>query len=296
MEKEFRRLLSILIEDTPEEIRSAKKEIEKLWHKNTKVFQKSAPLVFKYLPKFDQIKKVENQTALASGLSLFFLALGDEYFDKLVDFTLKVLQHPNGSVREAIRHSADWLFVSLTARAEPFVFPKGKKLTKEQKAIQSEAQLQYINLVREVEILIDKYDEGTGKVRYIDEMKPSVNKSLQLFWSRLTECPVYRRILEHVRPLSYEIARKRKEIENELSDMLKQTQSDYDLEDIKEIIYNENGSDSLTAIIAMFDTGQGISELKNILETVNDAWNYFPHKSLNGLSPAEKIEQYNKTN
>jgi len=42
----------------------------------------------------------------------------------------------------------------------------------------------------------------------------------------------------------------------------------------------------------MFDNGQGMPELSNILETLNDAWNYFPHKILGGLSPAEKLLEY----
>lgn len=46
-----------------------------------------------------------------------------------------------------------------------------------------------------------------------------------------------------------QIIRRRKEIEKELLEMLKETKSDFGLEDIKEIIYNENGQDSLTDII-----------------------------------------------
>lgn len=82
---------------------------------------------------------------------------------------------------------------------------------------------------------------------------------------------------------------KRKEIESELLVMLKETGSDFSLDDIKDVIYNEDGQDCLTDIIAMFDNGLGVTELENVLELVNDAWNYFPHKSLDGLCPTEKI-------
>ena len=92
-----------------------------------------------------------------------------------------------------------------------------------------------------------------------------------------------------------QILARRKEIEKELLEMLKETESDFGLDNIKEIIYNEDGQDSLTDIIAMFDTGQGAAELQNVLELVNDAWNYFPHKIIGGLSPAEKLlEHHNK--
>lgn len=292
MEVELRKLLDILITGNPEQVRNAKREIEKLCNKDREAFHKSTHLVFGYLPKFDQIEKVENQAAFASGLSLFFLYLGDKYFNELTDFTLKVLQHPSGTVREAIRKSADWLYVSLTSRANPFVYPKGKKLTDEQKKMQKEAEYQYINLVHKLELLIDQYDDGAERVEYIQDMKPSVNKSLQLFWSRLTQSRSYRRILEKVRPQPTEIALRRKDIESELKDILKVARSDFNLEDIKDIIFNENSHDCLTDIIAMFDTGQGGTEIQDILETVNDAWNYFPHKILDGLSPAEKVLEY----
>lgn len=91
-----------------------------------------------------------------------------------------------------------------------------------------------------------------------------------------------------------QILKRREEIEKELLGMLKEIKSDFGLDNIKEIIYNEDGQDSLTDIIAMFDTGQGAAELQNVLELVNDAWNYFPHKIIGGLSPAEKLLEYHK--
>lgn len=93
-----------------------------------------------------------------------------------------------------------------------------------------------------------------------------------------------------------QILQRRKEIEQELADMLQETGSEFGLEDIKEIIYNEDGQDAMTDIISMFDTGQGAVELQNIIETINDAWNYFPHKIISGLSPAERILEYNNRN
>ena len=294
-ELELIKLLDILISGNPEQVRGAKKDIEKLCHKGGKTFHRNTHIVFEYLPKFDQIEKVENQASFASGLSLFFLYLGDKYFNELANFTLKVLQHPNGTVREAIRKSADWLFISLTSRAHPFVYPKDKKLTKEQKDMQKDAEYQYIDFVHKIELLIDQYDDGTERVEYVQDMKPSVNKSLQLLWSRLTESRSYQRILEKVRPQPAEVAFRRREIKSELKNLLKAARSDFNLEDIKDIIFNENSHDCLTDIIAMFDTGHVGIEMQDILETVNEAWNYFPHKILNGLSPAEKVLEYQQT-
>ena len=79
----------------------------------------------------------------------------------------------------------------------------------------------------------------------------------------------------------------RKEIEKELIDLIKEHKSPFSLKDIKEIIYNEEDSDDLMKVVRIFDRGGDASELDNILELATDAWNYFPHKALNGLSPTE---------
>ncbi len=92
-----------------------------------------------------------------------------------------------------------------------------------------------------------------------------------------------------------EIIIRRKEIEQELSKYLKKTRSNSSLDDIKKIIYNEEGQDDLTDIVMMFDVGQGASEMNTILETINDAWNYFPHKIINGLSPVEMLLRHRES-
>lgn len=89
-----------------------------------------------------------------------------------------------------------------------------------------------------------------------------------------------------------QIFERRKEIEKELLDMLKETKSDFGLDDIKDAIYNEEETDDMMKVVAMFDRGGDASELSNILELVSDAWNYFPHKVIGGLSPAEKLLKY----
>lgn len=83
-----------------------------------------------------------------------------------------------------------------------------------------------------------------------------------------------------------EIIEKRKEIERGLGDFLKETGSDFTLEDIRETIYGEEETDDFTDLIAMFDMGQGAEKLQTITELLSDAWNYFPHKILGGKSPA----------
>lgn len=93
-----------------------------------------------------------------------------------------------------------------------------------------------------------------------------------------------------------QIIKRRQEIERDIIDMLSRAESDFTLNDVKEVIYNEEDQDDLTKAISMFDTGKIPDELENILELTNDAWNYFPHKILRGLSPAEKLLEYQNKN
>ena len=93
-----------------------------------------------------------------------------------------------------------------------------------------------------------------------------------------------------------QILERRKEIEQEIVDMLKETESDFTLDHVRDVIYHEKDNDDMMKVVAMFDRGGDASELSNVLELVTDAWNYFPHKALNGISPAEKLlEHHNKT-
>lgn len=89
-----------------------------------------------------------------------------------------------------------------------------------------------------------------------------------------------------------QILLRRKEIEKELEELLKETESEFTLADIQRIIYEEEGADDLTQIVRMFDDGErDMVEMADILDLINDAWNYFPHGILGGLSPAEKLQK-----
>ncbi len=87
------------------------------------------------------------------------------------------------------------------------------------------------------------------------------------------------------------IDRTKFEIEQELKAELNKIESDFTLDNIKEIIYHEEDQDDLMKAFSVFDQGQDFSELQNLLELVNDAWNYFPHKKLNNKCPAEKFKE-----
>ena len=93
-----------------------------------------------------------------------------------------------------------------------------------------------------------------------------------------------------------QILERRKEIEQELTDMLKETESDFTLDHVRDAIFHEEDNDDMMKVVAMFDRGGDATELENVLELVTDAWNYFPHEILGGISPAEKfLEYHNKS-
>ena len=89
-----------------------------------------------------------------------------------------------------------------------------------------------------------------------------------------------------------QILERRKEIEQELTDMLKETESNFTLGHVRDAIFHEEDNDDMMKVVAMFDRGRNASELSNVLELVTDAWNYFPHEILGGISPAEKLLEY----
>ncbi|OGD57041.1 hypothetical protein A2V71_00305 [Candidatus Berkelbacteria bacterium RBG_13_40_8] len=88
------------------------------------------------------------------------------------------------------------------------------------------------------------------------------------------------------KPTKEEISKERKEIEKCIVGLLKRTKSDFSLEDVKDVIYNEKEQEDMMHIMAMLDRGRP-DELPEVLELVTDAWNYFPHKTLGGKCPME---------
>ncbi|MCX6716925.1 MAG: hypothetical protein NTV72_03300 [Candidatus Taylorbacteria bacterium] len=285
----FDNLFRILSTGTPAEIKEAKKLIGKKWKTDHKEFGNAFELINKVIETFDLIKSPVNKSAVITGMTMFYLSLADKHFDALKSFIVKNLQNPDGRVRESARKTGNWLYISLTERTDPFIYPKGKELTEKQIVERRIARQQYINFVKELEILIDKYDDDAeADLEYIDEMKPSVYKSIQQMWVSLTSSRAYREIIEKITPVTLEVFDKRKVIERDLARIIKDCKIDKytDVNDIKQMIFEEDNVKDLSNIIRMFDNGN-TSNLNNVLEIISDAWNYFPHMSINGKCPFE---------
>lgn len=66
--------------------------------------------------------------------------------------------------------------------------------------------------------------------------------------------------------------------------------------DIKDIIWNaqkNSGSMSLFSMLAPFAKDQ--ETIQEIMQSANEAWNYFPHRILGGKSPADLVKEYQET-
>lgn len=185
---------------------------------------------------------------------------------------------------------------------------KGKDLSPNLKELVLKNRMRFGRFVMEVEGLIDQYHESRFKrYKYVSSLPTGVYKSLsklitevllrtefyeKLYQDFLNELRAKRKKMELPKFTLVEIFEKRNQMEKDLANLIKKTGNSVKIEDIKDIIYNETGQESIRKIIDNFDNGHNIEDLNKILNIISSAWNYWPHKSLNGLSPAEKSLEF----
>lgn len=90
-----------------------------------------------------------------------------------------------------------------------------------------------------------------------------------------------------------EIIKRREEIKDKLSEFIKENNLGFSFADIEKMIFEESGQKDLQKIFSLFFEdmpSRDANEINRLLELVNDAWNYFPHKSLEGMCPKEKAQ------
>jgi hypothetical protein len=316
----MKELIEIIKTGSKEQVVDAQKKIEKFWQGILRPLsdeqKKYYEIFLDEINYFDEIKDASHQVYLINTLKWPFLVLGDKHFKFFADFIIKAIQNPSGKIRQSILHAVDWLTIGVDI--EPPTWSDGK-LTAEEISLMHKNKRIYFELVQEVEQLLKKYEEPRfNKFTYIHKMPSSVYKSLQyLITERLLRTEKYERMYQDflcdqhvlspdIEPQSeviteaekiisrQQILEKREEIEEDLNQLLKETHSDFSIRDIKDIIYEEEDHYDLMKIVAMFDRGGDALELENILELAGDAWNYFPHKLLGGISPAEKALEHKK--
>ena len=305
-------LIQIVIGGNREDVRAAQKRIEKYWeqrirsHRTFKA-KKDYAIFLEQIGNFENIKSLDNQVAFIGILKWPFLSIGETNFEFFAQFILKAIQHPSGKIRQAILNAVDWLTISCHLEPEDFY---DRRIGKAELETMQRNKNIYFETVKKVEDLLDKYYKPRfGRYKYIDRMPPSIYKSLQyLLVVKLLRTEKYEHSYEQFLHERYglmpkytgaqfsdttedasdeELDRIRNGIEIELTQLLRESKSDFELEDIKEIIYKENDKDDFMKIVSMFDQGQSPGELQRVLEAISDAWNFFPHANLGGQSPVE---------
>lgn len=302
----MKELIYIIKTGTKQEAKEAIKKIDAWWdgigREKREAEKKKLEVFIDEMQNLDEVANEENKIYFIDSLRTPVWVLGDKYFKDFCDFILKYIEHPYGNMRRAILRLASWFSMigldCIDGRAH-----FGKKPDKDEMELMKTNKELYFNLVKDVDNLMEKHREPKfEKYKYIDDLPASVYKSLEyLVSNELLRVPKYEILYAeflnkqkgYEAPL--EILQRRKEIEKELTKLLEEVGGNFDLDDIKEIIFNEEESGDMQDIIRIFDDGD-LSNLENVLELTTDAWNYFPHKILNGLSPAEQIWAYKNRN
>jgi hypothetical protein len=86
--------------------------------------------------------------------------------------------------------------------------------------------------------------------------------------------------------------KKKKEAERSLENLLRATASDLSLADVLRMIFEEKSVHDFTKLTMIFREKVAAADREEMVKIINDAWNYFPHRALRGLAPAEKIKGY----
>lgn len=224
---------------------------------------------------------------------IYFLHNHKKEPDFLFPWILKLLQHSNGNIRYAAVRMIDHETGSLTFHVR---FPRERRLVGELNPEHADKIL--FSLYKSLNDLSSAlWKPSYKKYKYIDSLPSSPYKSIQMALADLEyDCGdeyinhlngIERAFLGIESQSAQLILMRRKEIEESIEHKLKEIHSDFTLQDVKDTIHKEQGSRDLPNIISMFDTGKDGTDLNEILQIINDAWNYFPHKSLGGVSPKD---------
>ncbi len=88
----------------------------------------------------------------------------------------------------------------------------------------------------------------------------------------------------------------RNNIEFQINEIIDSYKIDATFEKIREKVFNENNQKDFNDLSRLFvEKIANLDEINAVLQVVNAAWNYFPHRSLNGFCPMEKIIESPKT-
>ena len=315
MKTHIKNLIQIIKTGAPAEVKVAQKQVEKFWHDYYIPHREKGSLAFgaflEELKNFDQIKDVDHQAYFIYTLKWpLWGGVGEEYFEEWAAFLLANIQNPSGKIRQAVINAAEYLIHDLrlnVKRDSEIVRSKGLKHAELEKIVKNNIQY-FGNFVMDVEDLADKYYEPKfRRYKYVSSLPTGVYKSLNIlianvlfrsdyyksiYQDYLNGLRAERKGFEPPKLTNTEILERRCDMESNMAELVKRTNSVLTMEEIKDMIYNEDGQDCMRKLMANFMKNQDIAQLNKDWQIVSSAWNYWPHKKLNGLSPAEKSLEY----
>jgi len=309
MKNYIKNLIHTIQTASPAEVKIAQKQVEKFWHEFYIPHRAEGRAAFgaflEELDTFIQIKDVAHQCYFLHTLKWPLMSTGEENFEAWADFLLPNIDHPAGHIRQATIHAIEYLVTDLRmdlkfdrTRVDNENLEKAEYI----KIVQKN-RARFGNFVMEIEALIDHYYQPKFKKhKYVSSLPPGPYKSLQML---ITEIllrsdyyeKLYQDFLNELRERRHrpttppDIITKREQIEKQLAAELRNLKSDFNVEDIKKIIFNEHGRDDLGRLMRLFDRGQDIDEMNRLLQIAMDEWNHFPHQRLDGASPTEKYQE-----
>ena len=319
MKTHLKTLIQTIINGTPAEVKVAQKQVEKFWRNFYIPNRKEGSLAFsaflEEMRNFAQIKDADHQAYFINTLKWpLWGGVGEEHFEEWAEFFLTHIQHSSGKIRQAVIHATEYLVHDLRLdkrRDFEIVRSQGLKREEFEKIVQNNIR-RFGNFVMDIENLIDRYYKPKfRRYKYVSGLPAGVYKSLNMLITEallpgdyqksiyqdfLNDLRAKRKRLEPPKLTNTEILERRWKMEKNLAELIERTNSALTMEEIKDMIYNEDGQDCMRKIVANFDRGQSLEDLNKILRIISGAWNYFPHKALGGISPAEKLLQYQKRN
>jgi len=302
VEINLQKLINIIKVGSPADVKIAQKQIEKIWRDTCQHDDNKREEIFyiflEELKIFSQIKDINHQAYFINTLKWPLHFIGEKYFSDWSDFILAYIQHPSGKIRQAIIKISDYLIMDLRMDFKyDFVRTKDKNLNRQEIIVSNKKK--FCSFVFSIEDLTRQYYESIfKKYKYVDSLPIGVYKSLQMLLANLLEAEFYEKMYHNFlnelaankQPtVSYnEIMKMRQQIEEQLEQVIKKTDTELKIDDIKNIVYNESGQKDLQKIISSFSSIQDFNELQQLVALIMDAWNYWPHKNLEGLAPVEK--------
>jgi hypothetical protein len=289
--KTFTELFNTILTADEETSHKATREVRKLVYSSggSKKYERIASIIENAPAEYVKIAEDWRQENFVMAISvMYFLHDLENQPDFLFPWLFQLLQHTNGNIRHAAVRMIEHELGALTYHIR---FPGEKSGHSKISSEQADRIIfgLHANLNN---LMANSWKDSYRKFKYIDRLPSGTYKSAQLILSVLDDyCGEVNDNQGQVETKE-QILKRRKKIEEELLEMLEETESGFSLQDVRDAIFHEEDNDDMMKVVAMFDRGGDASELSNVLELVIDAWNYFPHEILGGISPAEKLLEY----